>query len=174
MQHDAREYERYWMKSYDANVAEILQQLEFQMMFSSHFQRKKMQFWSILFVVFAVATLLIVLVVIKASNIVVAFVIGLIAAFITAWANAANDICNSVGTCAGCHALTLAQACIFGAFFEIVGALTMGPFMSKSIVKGVIDTEDCRRIMWGVIDHTEDCKSPSPLSRESLTRRIPW
>ena len=26
------------MKAYDANVAEILQQLEFQMMFSSHFQ----------------------------------------------------------------------------------------------------------------------------------------
>lgn len=68
--------------------------------------------------------------------------IGLCAAFLTAWANAANDICNSMGTCAGCSALTLAQACIFGAFFEVIGALTMGPFMSKSIVKGVIDTSD--------------------------------
>merc|ERR1719281_1914778 len=87
----------------------------------------------------AVTALLILL--IQPPALQVAFGIGLVFSFLTAWGNAANDICNCVGTAVGCKALTLAQAVFLGVFFEVVGCVTLGPFVAKSITKGMIETE---------------------------------
>merc|ERR1719159_300127 len=107
-----------------------------------HYNSKKMRMYQCTGLVFLVSAAVVALVTLEASNMLVAFALGLAGAFLTAWANAANDICNSVGTAVGSNALTLFQAVTWGAFFEVVGCLTLGPFVSKSIVKGIIKTDD--------------------------------
>lgn len=67
--------------------------------------------------------------------------VGVLASFVLAWANGANDIANSVGTSAGAGAMTLKQAVGWGSLFEFIGAITMGQLVSKTISKGVIEPE---------------------------------
>jgi phosphate/sulfate permease len=64
--------------------------------------------------------------------------IGILLAFVLGLANGANDICNSVGTVYGAKVLSLKQVVIWGVIFEVVGALTMGLYVSKTISKGII------------------------------------
>ena len=68
--------------------------------------------------------------------------LGLPVAFLMAVANGANDIANSMGTSVGAKALTLNQALLSGAVLEFLGAMTMGQFVSKTISKGVLRTEE--------------------------------
>jgi sodium-dependent phosphate transporter len=68
--------------------------------------------------------------------------LGIPVAFVMAIANGANDIANSMGTSVGAKALTLRQALISGAVLEFLGAMTMGQFVSKTISKGVLKTEE--------------------------------
>jgi len=117
-----------------------MDEIEMQNMWSTSFNRKRARLWQCLLVLtFGMA---IVLIAMQASSIQVVFVFGLVAGFMTAWGNAANDICNSVGTAVGGGAMTLAQAVTFGALFEVIGCVTLGPFVSKSIVKGIISPVD--------------------------------
>ena len=67
------------------------------------------------------------------------FAAAVCASFVLAWANGANDIANSVGTSVGAGALTLWQAIFFGCIFEFLGAMCIGPFVSKTISKGLIE-----------------------------------
>jgi hypothetical protein len=76
------------------------------------------------------------------SRIDAAFGIGLMMAFLLAFANGANDIANSVGTSMGCGAMTMKQAVIFGSIFECLGILIMGQFVAKNITKGVLNAGD--------------------------------
>lgn len=69
------------------------------------------------------------------------FIVGLLASFLLAFANGANDIANSVGTSVGAGALTLTQALVLGSIAEFLGAVTLGSFVSKTISKGVIEPE---------------------------------
>ena len=52
-------------------------------------------------------------------------VIGTYASVLTAIANGANDIANSVGTSVGAKALTLRQAIVFGLIAEVLGAMNL-------------------------------------------------
>ena len=60
---------------------------------------------------------------------------------LVAVANGANDIANSVGTSVGAKALTLRQAIFFGLTAEVLGAMTLGSLVAKTISKGVIAPE---------------------------------
>lgn len=67
--------------------------------------------------------------------------VGIFAAFVLACANGANDCANSVGTSVGAGALTLGQAIFYGSCCELIGAVTMGPFVAKTIGAGEINTD---------------------------------
>jgi len=128
---------------FDESMKSTMNLIEYQTFHANvHYYSKKMKMIQCTGLVVLVSTVVVLLVTMEASNMLVAFVLGLAGAFLTAWANAANDICNSVGTAVGCNALTLFQAVTWGAFFEVIGCLTLGPFVSKSIVKGIIQTDD--------------------------------
>mmetsp|Transcript_42080 Transcript_42080/g.85921 ORF Transcript_42080/g.85921 Transcript_42080/m.85921 type:complete len:799 (-) Transcript_42080:69-2465(-) len=129
--------------TFDIVMAGTMDRLEDIVMFDNRARGSKSQKAKIFSLFFLVAVIAIItLVSMQATAIQVAFATGLIASFLTAWGNAANDICNSVGTAVGCKALTLGQAVMWGAVFEVIGALTMGPYVSKSITKGIIITDD--------------------------------
>ena len=64
---------------------------------------------------------------------------GMVLSVILGIGNGANDIANSVGTSVGAKALTLTQAIVLGALFEMMGALFMGTEVAKTISKGVIE-----------------------------------
>ena len=68
-------------------------------------------------------------------------VLGVYASILTAVANGANDIANSVGTSVGAKALTLKQAIVLGLTAEALGAMTLGSLVAKTISKGVIAPE---------------------------------
>ena len=58
-----------------------------------------------------------------------------------AWANAANDIANSVGTAVGAGAVSLRTALIIGSISEFAGCVLMGGEVAKTIGKGVVHAE---------------------------------
>jgi len=62
-------------------------------------------------------------------------------AFVLAYANGANDCANSVGTAVGAGAMTMKQALISGSICEFIGALTIGPWVAKSIAGGELHVE---------------------------------
>lgn len=64
--------------------------------------------------------------------------LGYPVAFVLAFSNGANGAANSMGTSVGAKALTLRQAIMLCAIFELLGAMTMGQFVSKTISKGVL------------------------------------
>lgn len=79
-------------------------------------------------------------------------VIGTYASVLVAVANGANDIANSVGTSVGAKALTLRQAIVFGLIAEVLGAMTLGSLVAKTISKGVIapetfDAQGCEGVL---------------------------
>jgi len=79
-------------------------------------------------------------------------VLGTYASVLVAVANGANDIANSVGTSVGAKALTLRQAIFFGLTAEVLGAMTLGSLVAKTISKGVIspdtfDAEGCEGVL---------------------------
>ena len=80
--------------------------------------------------------------------------LGIPVAFVMAVANGANDIANSMGTSVGAKALTLKQALISGAVLEFLGAMTMGQFVSKTISKGVLKTDEFEQNAGKVITAT--------------------
>jgi PiT family inorganic phosphate transporter len=55
------------------------------------------------------------------------------------WGIGANDVANAMGTSVGSGAITVKQAIIIAAIFEVVGAFIAGGQVTKTIRKGIID-----------------------------------
>ncbi len=66
-------------------------------------------------------------------------ILATIAAFLVAWVNGANNAANAIGTAVGSKALTLKKALILTATFDFVGAILFGRFVSKTLLKGIVD-----------------------------------
>jgi PiT family inorganic phosphate transporter len=58
-----------------------------------------------------------------------------------AWGIGANDVANAMATSVGSRALTIKQAILVAAVFEFAGAVLAGGQVTKTIRKGIIDTD---------------------------------
>ncbi|HJP37807.1 MAG: anion permease [Gammaproteobacteria bacterium] len=58
-----------------------------------------------------------------------------------AWGIGANDVANAMATSIGSRAITVKQAVIIAAIFEFSGAVLAGGEVTKTIRKGIIDTD---------------------------------
>ena len=67
--------------------------------------------------------------------------IGLIASFLLSAGMGANDVANSFGTSVGSKVLTLTQAVIIAAIFDMSGAVLLGSGVTSTIRKGVVDVD---------------------------------
>ncbi len=61
--------------------------------------------------------------------------------FFMAWGVGANDVANAMGTSVGSKAVTIKQAFIIAAIFEFAGAYMAGGAVTKTIRKGMIDSD---------------------------------
>ena len=71
------------------------------------------------------------------TYIILAIVFGLF----MAWGIGANDVANAMATSVGSKAITIKQAIIIAAIFELAGALLAGGQVTKTIRKGMVDAE---------------------------------
>ena len=75
------------------------------------------------------------------SDITTILILSFPIAFCLGFANGGNDICNSVGTVYGAKVLSMKSALLWGILFEVIGALSMGQFVAKTISKGIVEPE---------------------------------
>jgi PiT family inorganic phosphate transporter len=68
-------------------------------------------------------------------------VLAIIFGFYMAWGIGANDVANAMGMPVGSGAITVKQAIIIAAIFEFAGAFIAGGQVTKTIRKGIIDTD---------------------------------
>ncbi len=69
--------------------------------------------------------------------IIMAIVFGLF----MAWGIGANDVANAMATSVGSRAITIKQAIIIAAVFELAGAVLAGGEVTKTIRKGMVDSD---------------------------------
>ena len=58
-----------------------------------------------------------------------------------AWGIGANDVANAMGASVGSGAITIKQAVVIAAIFEFAGAFLAGGQVTKTIRKGIVDTD---------------------------------
>ena len=72
-----------------------------------------------------------------------------------AWGIGANDVANAMAPSVGSKALTLKQAVILAAIFEFAGAYLAGGEVTKTIRKGIVETEafagNPDLLIWGML-----------------------
>ena len=68
-------------------------------------------------------------------------VLACIFGFFMAWGVGANDVANAMGTSVGSKAVTIKQAFVIAAVFEFAGAFLAGGEVTKTIRKGMIDSQ---------------------------------
>lgn len=68
--------------------------------------------------------------------------LALIFGLYMAWNIGANDVANAMGTSVGSGALTLKRAVILAAVMEFCGAFLVGPHVSETVRKGIVDPAD--------------------------------
>lgn len=71
---------------------------------------------------------------------------GLIAAFLVAWINGANNAGNAIGTVVGARILSARKALIAAALFDLAGALIFGEFVSATLMRGIVDPGRIHRL----------------------------
>jgi len=62
-------------------------------------------------------------------------------AFYMAWSIGANDVANSMATAVGAKAITFRQAVIIAGILTIIGAVFVGPHVTETVKKGIVDIE---------------------------------
>jgi len=65
-------------------------------------------------------------------------IISWITSFLLGFSIGGNDICNSVGTSYGCNIISLRNALIYGSLFELLGGISMGSGVAKTLTKDII------------------------------------
>jgi len=68
-------------------------------------------------------------------------ILAIIFGLFMAWGIGANDVANAMATSVGSKALTIKQAVIIAAIFEFAGALLAGGQVTKTIRKGMVDSD---------------------------------
>jgi PiT family inorganic phosphate transporter len=68
-------------------------------------------------------------------------ILACIFGFFMAWGVGANDVANAMGTSVGSKAVTIKQAFVIAAIFEFAGAYLAGGEVTKTIRKGMIDSD---------------------------------
>jgi PiT family inorganic phosphate transporter len=66
-------------------------------------------------------------------------VLSLAAAALVAWSTGANDVANAVGAPVGAGAVTLGQALLLAAIFEMAGALVAGAEVAETLQQDLLD-----------------------------------
>ncbi len=66
-------------------------------------------------------------------------VLAMVFGFYMAWNIGANDLANAMGTSVGSGALTLMGAVLLAGTMEFVGAFLVGPHVSETVRKGIVD-----------------------------------
>lgn len=80
--------------------------------------------------------------------------IGGAAAFFLAWNNGSNNAANAIGTAIGARIINLKKALVIAAIFDFLGAMLFGAFVSKTIMKGIVDVtviQDPLTIFYGML-----------------------
>lgn len=127
------------LQTFDRRIINAVEELETRAYFQSMIPEKKRSRILIVFLVVAI-TAGISLAIVRPNKNITLLVLAALAGFATAYANAANDICNCVGTSVGAGVLTLRQAVLWGCVFEVLGCIVLGSQVAKEITKGVIDS----------------------------------
>lgn len=72
-----------------------------------------------------------------------------------AWGIGANDVANAMATSVGSGALRIKQAVVLAAIFEFAGAYLAGGEVTKTIRKGIVETDafvaDPNLLIWGML-----------------------
>ena len=68
-------------------------------------------------------------------------ILAIIFGLFMAWGIGANDVANAMATSVGSKALTIKQAIIIAAIFEFAGAILAGGQVTKTIRKGMVDSD---------------------------------
>ncbi|MDH5230339.1 MAG: inorganic phosphate transporter [Gammaproteobacteria bacterium] len=68
-------------------------------------------------------------------------ILAIVFGLFMAWGIGANDVANAMATSVGSRAITIKQAIIIAAIFEFAGAVLAGGQVTKTIRKGMVDSE---------------------------------
>ena len=81
--------------------------------------------------------------------------LAIAAGFYACFMGGANDVANSFGTSVGSKALTLRQAVLIAAVFELAGAVLVGTHVTDTVRKGIVDpalfSDDPLRMVLGML-----------------------